>query len=137
MVKLWIFQFVIALVVFYFWGFSKVFKVSKELNPEKWMEYQDLSRITITLLGILEMVLAVGMTLPYSLSFFDIMPNYSPIAGLIFIVMMVAYIVWANIRHKTIYVVWPLGLIVIVAFVSVMQYGFSPAPVFVKPFFNF
>ena len=116
-IALWIVQALLALA-FLMSGGMKLMRSKEELAPMMgWVE--DVSPNTIRLIGLLEVLGAIGLILP---ALTGILPWLTPLAAVGLVLIMVGAIVTHLRRDETIMIMPPVILLVLSAFVAYGQF---------------
>ncbi len=115
---LWILQIVLA-IAFGLAGFGKLTQPREKMQERMgWVE--DYSPRTITLIGTLELLAAIGLILPAATG---ILPWLTPLAALGLVVVMVLAIPVHLRRHEAAMVVVNVVLALVAAFVAWQRFG--------------
>jgi uncharacterized membrane protein YphA (DoxX/SURF4 family) len=120
-IALWIVQGLLA-VAFGMVGFMKVSKPKLELAGK--MAYvEDFSQNTIRTIGILEILAAIGLILPFA---FGILPILTPLAGVGLVLTMIGAALTHNRRGETQMIGVNVVLLLLAAFVAYGRFALAP-----------
>ncbi|MCP5099386.1 MAG: DoxX family protein [Chloroflexi bacterium] len=120
-IVLWILQGILA-VMFMMAGFMKVSKTKAEMADKMaWVE--DFSQSQIRTIGVLEILAAIGLILPFA---FGIMPYLTPFAAVGLVLTMIGAAITHQRRGETQMMGMNIMLLLLAAFVAYGRFVLSP-----------